>query len=402
MRLVLLLCLLLSVTACIKTGKKEYPKLETLDTRAMVDPLWVAKVGEKSERQHRQLSVAVTSERVYAASEKGNIVALQQMDGKVIWANAIVDSISSGPVVDDNLLYVGTIDAHVFALDTESGTIVWQGDVSSEVLADPVVGDNLVYIQTIDGKLAALDKKTGKKVWSDAREVPALTLRGTSSPVVVQDKVIAGFANGKLVALQKDTGKRVWEAVIGLPSGRTDLQRMVDIDGLLQVDSDEVYAVTYQGRIAAVSVENGRTIWTRDMSSYSGVTMDNTQLYVTDATGHVWALDRRSGATIWRQDALQERDVSAPVVIANAVVVADGAGFVHWLAKEDGAFMARNDLRKVYDWAYYDWGDDKREELDFGVSSTLSAVNGKLYVRNNMGALSVFQLSNAQWPNSRN
>ncbi|WP_455365359.1 outer membrane protein assembly factor BamB [Kaarinaea lacus] len=395
MRLALLLCLLLSVTACIKTGKKEYPELDPLDARVMINPLWVAKVGEKSNRQHRQLSVAVTSDRVYAASEKGRIMALQQKDGKDIWTNAIVDSISAGPVIDDNLLYVGTIDAHVFALDAESGTIVWQGDVSSEVLADPVVSDNLLYVQTIDGKLAALEKKTGKKVWSDAREVPALTLRGTSSPVVIQDKVIAGFANGKLVAFQKDTGKRLWEAVIGLPSGRTDLQRMVDIDGVLQVGNDEVYAVTYQGRIAAVSAESGRTIWTRDMSSYTGVVMDKSQLYVTDAGGHIWALDRRSGATIWRQDALQDRDVSAAVLVGNAVVVADGAGYVHWLAKEDGAFIARDDLRKVYDWAIYDWGDEERDELDFGVSADLAVVNDRLYVRSNMGSLSVFQLSHS-------
>jgi hypothetical protein len=168
---------------------------------------------------------------------------------------------------------------------------------------------------------------------------------------------------------------------------------MVDIDGLLQAGNDEVYAVSYQGRIAAVSVDNGRTIWTRDMSSYNGVAMDNTQLYVTDANGHVWALDRRSGATIWRQDALRDRDVSGPVIVDNAVAVADGAGFVHWLAKEDGAFIARNDLMQIYNQAYHDWGDEDRRELDFGVSGNLEVVNGRLYVRNNMGALSVYQMA---------
>ncbi|WP_455207957.1 outer membrane protein assembly factor BamB [Kaarinaea lacus] len=394
MRLALiLLCVALFVSACVDTGKKDYPKLEPINANEKVVPLWVAKLGEKSKRQHRQLSVAVTGERVYAANADGKILALQQADGKVIWSNAITDSITSGPVVDGSVLYVGTVDAHVLALDAESGKIVWQGSVSSEVLANPVVSENLLFVQTIDGKLTALDKATGKKVWSDAREVPALTLRGTSSPVVVNDRVIAGFANGKLVALQKETGKKIWEVVIGIPSGRTDLQRMVDIDGLMQVDSDEVYAVTYQGRVAAVSVESGRTVWTRDMSSYTGVAMDNTQLYITDASGYVWALDRRSGATIWRQDGLQDRDTSGPVIVGNAVVVADGAGFVHWLSKEDGGFIARNDLMQVYDWAYYDWGDEDRHELDFGVNGILEVVNNRLYVRNNMGALSVFQLS---------
>jgi len=396
MRLALLMCLSLFLAACINTGKKEYPKLEPIKASVMVDPLWVADVGEKSERQHRQLSVAVADDRVYAASEKGKITALHLKDGKVIWKNSILDSISSGPVVDGSVLYVGTIDAHVFAVEANSGIIIWQGDVSSEVLSDPVVNGDFIYVQTTDGKLTALDKKTGKKVWTDSREVPSLSLRGTSTPVVSADKVIAGFANGKLAAVQKDTGKRLWEVVIGIPTGRTDLQRMVDIDGLLQVDTnDEIYAVTYQGRIAAVSTDKGRIIWTRDMSSYNGVTMDKTQLYVTDANGSVWALDRRSGATLWRQDALQDRDVSGPVLVGNAVVVADGAGYVHWLSKEDGGFVARNNLRKNYDRAIYDWGDYDRDELDFGVSGNLAVIDSKLYVRSNMGALSVFELSRA-------
>jgi len=393
MRLVIVLGIVLLIAGCVGSDKKEYPKLDSIKSSANIHPLWVANVGAKGVRQYRQLSVAVSDDRVYSATADGYLVALQQQDGKVVWTNAIVDSISAGPVVSGSVLYVGTTEAHVFALDAESGKIIWKGDVSSEVLANPVVGDNLVFAQTIDGKVAALDKATGKKVWSDSRTVPALTLRGTSSPIVTTDRIIAGFADGKLAALEKDTGKRLWESVVGLPTGRTDLQRMVDIDGLIQVSNDEVYAVTYQGRVSAVSVDNGRTIWTRDMSSYSGVTMDENQLYLTDAKGQVWAIDRRSGATLWRQDSLQERDVTGPVIVGDNLVVADGAGFVHWLSKEDGAFVARDDLTDVYDWAFYDWGDEDREELDFGVSGTLEVVKDRLYGRNNMGALSVFQLS---------
>lgn len=393
MRFVVLLSIILLITGCIGSGKKEYPELDPIKSTANIKPLWVAKVGEKGVRQFRQLSVAVSDDRVYSATADGHLVALQQEDGKVVWSNAIVDSISAGPVVNDGVLYVGTTEAHLFALDANSGKIIWNGDVSSEVLANPVIGDNLVFVQTIDGKITALEKATGKKVWSDSRTVPALTLRGTSSPIVTTDRLIAGFADGKLVALEKDTGKRLWESVIGLPSGRTDLQRMVDIDGLIQISNDEVYAVTYQGRISAVSVDTGRTIWTRDMSSYTGVTMDENQLYLTDAKGQVWAIDRRSGATLWRQDSLQDRDVTGPVIIGDTLVVADGAGFIHWLSKEDGAFVARDDLTEVYDWAFYDWGDENREELDFGVSGALEVVDDRLYVRNNMGALSVFQMS---------
>ena len=391
MRLLFVILLLL-LTACGSTGKKVYPKLDPVTSSIKVAPLWVAKVGEKLTRQHRQLSVAVTEDRVYAASAKGKLIALKQNGGEILWTRPMVTDVSCGPKVDGDVLYVGTGDAHLTALDANSGDILWRIELSSEVLANPAVNDDKVFVHTIDGKLTAYNKTNGEKVWVDSHDVPALTLRGTSSPVVVGDRVISGYANGKLVALDVETGRPLWESVVAVPSGRTDLQRMVDIDGLLQVDGDEIYAVTYQGRLAAISVENGRSVWTRDMSSFTGVAMDKKQLYLTDADGHVWAVDRRTGATLWRQDTLEGRDVTGPVVLGNTVVVADGAGLLHWLSTEDGAFVARHNLAKIYDWAFVDWGDENRSEYDFGVTSTLEVANDRLYVRNNMGALSVFAL----------
>lgn len=388
-----LIILLLALTACSGTGKKVYPKLDPITPRVDVEPLWVAKVGEKYLRHHRQLSVAVTEDRVYAASEKGEVMALKPNGGKVLWSRPLPVEISSGPKVDGKQLYLGTGEAQLMALDTDSGDVIWQTELSSEVLADPAVAGDQLFVHTIDGKLASYNKYNGKKIWTNAREVPALTLRGTSPPVVVDDRVIVGFANGKLAAFDTKTGKRLWESVIAVPSGRTDLQRMVDIDGLIEADNGEVYVVTYQGRMAAIAVDDGSAIWTREMSSYTGVALDQQQLYLTDAEGHVWAVDRRSGATLWRQDGLKGRDVTAPAIQGDTVVVADGAGFVHWLSKEDGAFVARENLAKIYNWAFYDWGDENRKEYDFGVTSTLQVTDNRLYVRNNMGALSVFKLS---------
>jgi outer membrane protein assembly factor BamB len=292
-------------------------------------------------------------------------------------------------------VYLGTGDAQLMALDADSGDVLWQTELSSEILANPAIAGDQLFVHTIDGKLAAYNKHNGQKIWINSREVPALTLRGTSPPIVVDDRVIAGFANGKLAAFDAKTGKRLWESVIAVPSGRTDLQRMVDIDGLIEANNGEIYAVTYQGRMAAIAVDDGSAIWTREMSSYTGLALDQQQLYLTDAEGHVWAVDRRSGATLWRQDALKGRDVTAPVIQGDTVVVADGAGFVHWLSKEDGAFVARENLAKIYDWAFYDWGDENRKEYDFGVTSTLEVAANRLYVRNNMGALSVFKLSSS-------
>ena len=76
-----------------------------------------------------------------------------------------------------------------------------------------------VIIQTMEGKVIALEKASGRQIWAYSQSVPALTLRGSSSPLVVGDQVLAGFADGKLVSLDYQTGKLRWSTTIAVPAG---------------------------------------------------------------------------------------------------------------------------------------------------------------------------------------
>jgi len=381
------------LTACSTTHKKEYAVLEPMQNKINISALWVAPDGEKSKLEQNQLSFALSKDRVYIIDYKGNLTAVQLNSGKIIWKNSLGIGVSSGPKIDESLIYVGSNDAQLYAIDVGTGEVRWHVLLSSEILSKPVIYKKYLFQQTIDGKLFALDKLTGAKIWVNSHEVPALSLRGTSSPIVSKEHVIVGFADGKIDAYDIATGSNIWESTVAIASGRSDLQRMVDIDGLLQAHDDEIYAVAYQGRVEALSAENGQPIWSREMSSYTGIVLEGNQLFLTDENSQVWAIDRNSGATLWRQDAMKDRDLTAPAVVGDTVVVADGGGFVHWLSKEDGAIVARKNLYQVYNHAHYDWGDEHRDEMDFGVSSKLQVADGKVYIRSNMGALFVFQTS---------
>ena len=388
-----LILLVVVLSACSSSGKKEYPPLEPITNKLEIKRVWLKQVGQKSFLESRQFGIGLDDSKVYLADAKGNVKALNQDNGEIVWRITLDDLVSSGPSVNGDLVYVGSNEAQLYALNANTAELVWKTKLSSEILADPVFNDKYLFIQTIDGKLHALDKKSGEKIWVDSREVPALTLRGTSSPIVIGEMVVAGFANGKLVAFDSETGNRIWETSVAVASGRTDLQRMIDIDGPIQADRDQVYAVTYQGRIAAISRDNGRTTWSREMSAYNGVRLDGEQIFLTDASDHVWAIDRKTGATIWRQDKLEGRDLTGVTVLSDSIVVADGAGYLHWLSREDGSFLYREYLLDTHGWAFHDFGDDNRKESDYGVSNEIKVDKNKLYVRSNMGALSVFQLS---------
>lgn len=385
-------CLALGISACSST--KQLPDLEKIDSSIEIAAQWVAPAGEIHRRQHAQLPVTVVSGVVYVANAGGYVAALNLHSGKLLWQINFNERIIAGPGYGNGVVVIGNNEAEVIALQEKTGKELWRKHLSSEVLATPLVDENRVFVQTIDGRIYALNLQNGEKIWVEGREIPALTLRGTSSPVRVKDRLLVGFASGQLVAFNPTSGKTEWEVSVAVPRGRTDLERIVDIDGIFYANEDVVYVVSYQGRMAAVSLIDGNITWSRDMSSYTGVSVDDEQIYVTDETSRVWALDKSTGATLWRQDKLIDREIGAPIILAGTVVVADRGGVVHWLSKEDGDFVARQDLYKLYLSTHVDWNEEFLDERDYGVTTNLAEAENYLLVRNNEGSLAAFFIVN--------
>jgi outer membrane protein assembly factor BamB len=309
---------------------------------AKVQVVWDRDIGGGAEEQQVKLQPVVDIDRVYAANRDGRVAALELESGREIWEAELDLPLAGGPGVGEGLVVVGTSDAEVVALDADSGELKWSARVSSEVLSVPRVARGLVLVHTIDGRLSALNSESGELVWGFQLSVPTLTLRGSSSPLISGYKVICGFANGKLAALDLDSGRLLWEASVTAPSGRSELERMVDLDADPVVYDGVIYVGTFQGAVAAVGEETGAVLWRKDLSTYAGLTADWRRLYVTDAEDQVWGLDPRNAAALWRQDKLRGRRVSAPAVVGEYLVVGDYEGYVHWLDKSDGGMVARS------------------------------------------------------------
>ena len=188
--------------------------------------------------------------------------------------------------------------------------------------------------------------------------------------MIAGDIVLSAFDNGRLLAVNLQSGKLLWQTTISIPRGRTDLERMVDIDANPVVVDDTVYVVSYQGRLAAVQLGSGRILWTRDIASYNGMMVDVYRIYLVDSQSMVWALDRFNGATLWKQDALLRRSLTTPRLQNQYVIVADFDGFVHWLRRDNGKLVAR--LRvNAYD--YSDPDLDETQDLQFPKTNNILA-----------------------------
>ena len=315
---------------------------ETLDVRR----LWSQKVGGGTEFLRVGLSPAGDGNRIYAASYDGIVSALEPDSGRRIWRVETERTISAGPGVGSGLVVVAGYDGDLIALSAEDGTEAWRVDLGAETLARPVVADEAVVVYTIDGRLRVFSVFDGTERWVLEQSVPALTQRGAATPIVVGNTVINGFDNGRLLAVDLDEGVTEWEAVLAPPSGRSDLDRLSDIDGGLAVVGQDVYAAGYHGQIASLAAESGQLLWAREISSPVGVAADWNNIYTVGDEGQLIALLRRNGDDNWQQESLLRREPTAPVAFSSAVVVGDFEGYVHFFSNFDGRPVARERLGK--------------------------------------------------------
>jgi outer membrane protein assembly factor BamB len=277
---------------------------------------------------------------VFAAGGS-RVARIAVSSGNTVWTTDTGVTLSAGAGAGLGLVLAGGGKGELLALDLATGQPRWKVVLSSEVTGQLLAAADTVIARTGDGRVHGLAAADGSRKWLYTRTLPALSLRGSGGMVVRDDVLYAGFPGGKLVALNATNGAQLWEATVALPRGATELERVADVMGSPVVDGRQVCAVAYQGRVACFDRRTGTPLWTRDTSSNSGLAMDAINVYVTDDKDAITAYDKASGRAGWRQDKLARRQVSAPLVFGDWVVVADGEGVVHVLSADDGSFVAR-------------------------------------------------------------
>ena len=308
--------------------------------------LWQARVGESASAG---FTPAVVEGSIYAASQDGTVLRLEERGGKEVWRVKVGPALSAGVGTDGKLVAVGTPEGEVIALDNQ-GQVLWRARASSEVLSPPAVSGDLVVVRSADSRLFAFDARDGKRRWVYQRAAASLSVRNSSGVVIRSGMAFSGFSGGKLAAVSLNNGAMRWEGTVALPKGTTELERVADVIGMPWVSDREICAVAFQGRVACFDPNSGNHIWGREMSSSAGLAVEGRQVFVTEDGGAVSALERSTGKTLWQQTGYNHRHLSAPLALGSEVVLGDVEGLVHLLSRDTGQAVGRQatDGSRIY------------------------------------------------------
>ena len=320
---------------------REPVELEKITEQVKLKSRWSRGVGDGQGEGLLKINPILVGDSLYAASAEGRVMAVDPESGRVRWKQDLDLALSGGVGHHGNSVFVGASEGLVMRLDAASGSEIWRAPVSGEVLSAPQGDGRYVVAQTYDGKLMGFDYETGEVRWTYTSDVPVLTLRGTGTPMILGDNAIAGFADGKVVAINLRSGNVAWEVRVAIPQGRSEIERIVDIDGSMAVQSNELYVASYQGRLAAIDTRSGRRLWQRNVSSVSGVGVGFGNVYVADDDGTVSAFLRNGQGVRWQNIDLGFRDLSRPTPVSSYVAVVDFEGYLHLLSQVDGEIVGR-------------------------------------------------------------
>ncbi len=364
------------LAACSSTDTFEQPApVPEVVSSVELQEVWDIDVGDGHDGSFLYLEPLYTGDMIYAASADGEVYAVEPKKGKVVWKRETDERIMAGVGGDPSRIYLVTRDARLLALSREDGEEVWSATLPNEALAAPRSNGSMVVAQSIDGKVHAFSAQNGEKLWQYDSAVPALSLRAAASPLVGADLVLVSLANGRLMALSGETGQPVWQYQVAEPSGRTELERLVDVAGEPLILESAAMVVGYQGKLALLDVQTGREIWSRRASSLHSPMIGNGNIFLAASNGDIVGLQGSDRRELWRQDKLAWRQPTQPIVLEDYLLVGDFEGYIHILSLEDGSFQGQLEF------------DDEGLRVPFKVMS-----EGRLLVYGNSGEMSVFTL----------
>ncbi len=334
------------LAGCATPDNAEPPAaLTEISDPERVRKLWSFNTGAGIVKNFYDMQPLVLGDVIYTIDTRGLINAIDSASGRSQWSYPTDLPAIAGLAGNNRGLIASSREGELVMFDFAAASLQtrWRIQLNSEIRSKAVVDGNQVFVKTVDGRLNAINADTGVLIWAVSRRVPALSLTGNSYPVVSGDLVISGFDDGKLVAYERDNGSTVWETQVTIASGRTEIERLIDLDGQFLLRDGVLYVSSYQGNLSAIRANNGQVIWSREFSSFQAIEADREALYLSDDSSHLWSIDRRTGSSFRKQDVLNARKITAPRLLGDRLVVADLEGYVHWFDRQDGRLLARSE-----------------------------------------------------------
>ena len=177
------------------------------------------KIWETGTNSMVHSSPSMNNDVIVFGNDNGELIALNNKDGKVLYRTKIGQSFFCGTAVSGNVVYTGNDDGNLYAIDLNTGEILWRFSSGSRIIMTPSVTSSEIYFGNLKGDLFCINKKDGKKIWQTST---GGVLNAT--PYAADNYLVVPDLNDKFYLVNRNNGhiKRTYPV-----DGRTRLSPLI-------------------------------------------------------------------------------------------------------------------------------------------------------------------------------
>jgi outer membrane protein assembly factor BamB len=182
------------------------------------EKIWLFKTDYDLIKSQKKLSIVFDDEKVYFNNSKGDIYALDKINGNLVWLTSTMSNTeslksflikTSEIVLDQDSLFFSNNNNSFYSLDANTGLINWTQNISSEL--NPVISENMIFSISSDGYLFIIEKTSGTVVRATnilaqfkSKKIKKLSMSGF---VVGLRNIYLSLSNGKILKINISDGK---------------------------------------------------------------------------------------------------------------------------------------------------------------------------------------------------
>jgi outer membrane protein assembly factor BamB len=260
---------------------------------------------------------AYDAKRAYFPIEGGRLVAYDLDTGDLQWTIAIKPTLEL--VAGDGLIFV-VESKKLTALRTTDGSMAWQHQLDDTLVVRPAWDNGWLVAATTGGTIIAFRAIDGFEVWRHDLPSPA-----HAPPALAADRVYVPGKNGHVTALRIDNGMPVWDRRLGGPP-----------NDILALD-DRVFVGSQDNFLYSIDTKDGTVDWRwRTGGDVIGLpAVDAQQVYFVSFDNVLRALSRKTGVQQWIRP-LPLRPTTGPLLADGTVVVAGLSPTLRGYNTDDG------------------------------------------------------------------
>ncbi len=204
--------------------------------------------------------------KIYASFGADFINCLNSKTGKLIWQQKLQEIVRAYPILEDNILYLQTLNNGMYSINADNGTILWyksglSDGVSVVNVISPIMHKNVIIMQDSYGNINTINKHTGFEEWSfdegntSFENILNEVKVSTYQPLKVEDFLYFYTSGGYLFKLNLSSKEIAW-------------RKKHNIDRPIHIHNNIAYAIDDKNTLLAINLKNGQNIWKAKLIDY--------------------------------------------------------------------------------------------------------------------------------------